>query len=86
MLRFEWDVLRVGDRVQLHDLDKADMALIPGVVSMVQSRKGPNGVGIHVGSAAAGTVLWPARLAVHLDPRDLTEPCWRCEALAGVGA
>jgi hypothetical protein len=85
MLRFDWDVLRVGDGVLLHDADKADLALVSGVVAMVITRKGSNGIGIRVGSTTGDLIMWPARLAVHLDPRDPTEECWRCQALAGRG-
>jgi hypothetical protein len=85
MLRFDWDVLRVRDRVLLHDADKVDVPLVPGVVAMVSTRKGSNGIGIRVGSTTGDLIMWPARLAVHLDPRDPTEECWRCQALAGSG-
>jgi hypothetical protein len=84
MVRFDWDVLRVGDSVLVHDADKADLALVSGV-AMVNSRRGSSGVGIRVGSTTGGVILWPARLAIHLDPRDPTELCWRCQALAGLG-
>jgi hypothetical protein len=86
VLRFDWDALGPGDRVLVHDTGKADMASVAGVVAMINWRKGSNGVGIRVGPTAEGVILWPARLAVHPDPRDPTEPCWRCDALAGVGS
>jgi hypothetical protein len=85
MLRFDWDVLRVGDRVLVHDADNADRAMVSGVVAMVNTRRGSNGVSIRVGSTTGGVIPGRARLAVHLDPRDPTEPCWRCQALAGLG-
>jgi hypothetical protein len=85
MLRFDWDVLRVGDRVLLHDSDQADLALVSGVVAMVDTKKRSNRIGIRIGSTKGKVVIWPSRLAVHLDPRDPTEECWRCDALADRG-
>jgi hypothetical protein len=85
MLRFNWDVLRVGDRVLLHDSDTADLALVSGVVAMVDTKKRSNRIGIRIGSTTGKVIIWPSRLAVHLDPRDPTEECWRCEALAASG-
>jgi hypothetical protein len=85
VVRFDWDALQAGDRVLVHDAGKADMALVAGVVAMVNWRKGSNGVGIRVGPTDERVILWPARLAVHRDPREPTEPCWRCDAPAGVG-
>lgn len=63
------------------------MALIPGVVVMIEAhtaRKGANGVGIRVADeAGTSRILWPSYLAVHLEPLDPTEPCWRCQDLVG---
>lgn len=82
MLRFEWNALRVGDKVLVHDLGSAAMALVSGVVTTFNTLKGSNSVGIRVATTEGGEVIiCPARLAVHLDPCDPTEPCWRCQAL-----
>src|SRR5439155_322896 len=54
-----------------------------GIVTGIDAHKGTNGVGIRVGGNSSATaVLWPSHLAVHGDPRDSTEPCWRCQELA----
>ena len=85
MLRFEWNGLRVGDKVLVHDAGSAELALVSGTVATVNTRKGSNGVAIRVAAAGGGAVVWwPARFAVHLDPRDPTERCWRCEGLTHV--
>ena len=86
MLKFQWNALHVGDRVDVHDPEDASMRLVPGIVTMVQSRSGANDIGIlldaTVGVAGApGTpahVVRPARLAVHLDATDAGRGCWRC--------
>jgi hypothetical protein len=49
---------------------------------MVDTKKRSNGIGIRISSAMGKVTIWPSRLAVHLDPRDPTEECWRCQALA----
>lgn len=90
MLRFEWNALRVGDRVIVHDPSSAEMPLIAGVVAMIDAhlRKGdPNGVAIRVGGDDGPTrVVRPSLVAVHLDPLDVDASCWRCEELAVVAA
>lgn len=86
MLRFEWNALRAGDNVLVHDPTAADMTLVNGVVAMIEAgvaRKGANGVGIRLAAGAEPSrILWPSHLAVHHDPHDPTEPCWRCQDLA----
>jgi hypothetical protein len=85
MLSLDWGVLRVGDRVQLHDVDKADLALVPGIVETVNGRKRSKGIGILVGASPKQVIMWPARMAVHMDPRDPRDQCWRCQALTRWG-
>jgi hypothetical protein len=85
MLKFEWNALRAGHRVVVHDPASADLTLLAGVVVTFDThlaRKGVNGVGIRVTDADGLTrILWPSYLAVHHDPHDPTEPCWRCQEL-----
>ena len=81
MLRFDWNALRTGDDVLVHDPDTFEMALLPGVVAVVNSRRGQNDVGIRVFARGRTDVVWPARLAVHRVPRDPNERCWRCETV-----
>ena len=84
MLNFEWNSLRKGDRVLVHDPGSADLALVAGVVAWVDRRKGANGVGIRVtASGGEAVALWPSSLTVHADPPDPAEPCWRCQTLEG---
>ncbi len=83
MVRLEWNALRVGDKVLVHDPGDSSMRLVPGTVALVQSVSGPNDVGIRMGpEIGRQAVLRPSRLSVHLDPRDPDEECWRCEAVA----
>ncbi len=83
MLRFEWNALRPGDRVQVHDPRTAEMTLTDGIVTGVDTHRRVNGVGIRVGAPHGDAeVLWPSPFVVHLDPRDPTERCWRCEELS----
>ena len=81
MLTFEWNALRAGDHVMVHDDNDPNLTLHEGVVWIVQTRAGaPNDVTMRVD----GT-LWRARRdAVHLLPLD-RRGCWRCRA-AGAGA
>lgn len=83
---FEWNSLRVGDHVLVHDdLDPA-LQLSDGVVTVVETRQRlANDVGIRVGPRGA-SVRRPRRHAVHLAPVDRREDCWRCDATAGAPA
>jgi hypothetical protein len=83
MLVFQWNALRVGDRVLVHDdLDDA-FGLHPGVVGVVRTRRPEvNEIGIRLDDRASG-MLRPRRHAVHLVPNDARFPCWRCDAIAG---
>jgi len=84
VLTFEWNALRTGDHVLVHDPRSADMTLTAGVVANVDTHKGANGVGIRVGANNSETaVLWPSHMAVHHDPGHPTEACWRCDELDG---
>jgi hypothetical protein len=89
MMRFEWNALRLGDNVLMHDPDSIDMLLLPGVVVGVDAhvvRRGANGVGIRVADGGVpGRILWPSSRMVHLDPRDPDDWCWRCEEIATRG-
>jgi hypothetical protein len=87
MLRLEWNALRVGDKVFVHDDSDAELRLVPGVVAIVESAKGSSDIGIRVTPGReAPRVIRPPRLAVHVDPVDPTQPCWRCDAIvAGMG-
>jgi hypothetical protein len=78
MLTFEWNALRVGDRVLVHDDHDPALPLDEGVVVIVERRRGgPRSVGIR--NSATGEVQQPRRHAVHLTPLDAV-PCWRCAA------
>ena len=82
MLRFDWNGLRLGDHVLVHASPGSDMTLSPGSVAIVDSAKGSNGIGVRMTTDGHGGIVWPSRLAVHRDPCDPTEPCWRCQALS----
>lgn len=79
MLKFEWNALRPGDNTLVHDSASADLALTPGVVAHVEVHRGGNGVGIRVGAGASRRILWPSSLAVHRDPPESGQSCWRCQ-------
>ena len=91
MLKFEWNGLRVGDRVVVHDPPFGDeFPLLAGVVAMVETKRfkhGADRVGIRVVTDSGDhRVVWPTFLAVHHEPPDPSEDCWRCAALAEAAA
>ena len=84
MLKFEWNALRVGDAVLVHDSQGREPVASGTVVTVdtPTARRGANGVGIRVGTEGRHRVVWPSFLTVHHDPRDPTDDCWRCAVLA----
>jgi hypothetical protein len=83
VLRLQWNALQVGDKVLVHDDADASLRLQPGIVAMVQTAHGSNDLGVRVtGQSGHVSVVRPSRLSVHLDPRDVTEDCWRCDIIA----
>jgi hypothetical protein len=83
VLSFEWNGLRTGDHVLVHDSRTAEMNLTDGVVTNVDTHRGANRVGVRVAGYSGGTtVLWPSHLVVHRESGKSSEACWRCEELA----
>ena len=82
MHTFEWNALRVGDAVTVHDPGSPELELVPGVVSMFNSSDGSHSVGIRITRADGETlVVCPPRQAVHLPASGLEGSCWRCSTL-----
>jgi hypothetical protein len=78
MLKFQWDALRRGDTVFVHDASDADLGMRAGVVTLVDARPSGHEVGIRLttGSRTA-QVVRPGRFAVHLAAGE-DHNCWRC--------
>lgn len=81
MLPFEWNSLRIGDSVAVHnDVDLAT-PLQPGSVRIVQTRPGTgvNDIAIRLDT---GSMIRPRRGAVHTTPTG-ADQCWRCRMSDG---
>jgi len=84
MLSFQWNALRAGDRVLVHDDLAPGLDTLEGVVTIVQTRRGDtNDVAIRIGTT--GEVVRPRRHAVHMVPLDRRFWCWRCDTTATQG-
>lgn len=82
MTRFDWDGLRPGDRVAVHD-PAAVSESRPGVVVFVTVRpRVPNEVGIRVGTGESVVLTWGPMAAIHHDALQPDETCWRCQEAA----
>jgi hypothetical protein len=81
MLRFQWNALRPGDRVAVHDDRQPTSPLQDGHVVFVQKVRGGSDVAVRVTDVDTGQrrVVRPPRLTVHLVSPDQREPCWRCD-------
>ena len=86
MLTFEWNALRIGDHVVVHDPQHPELPLLAGTVSVIQATRTSrevNGLGIRVATVGGGhRVIWPSYLAAHLESSGPAEDCWQCTALA----
>lgn len=81
MIRLEWNTLRVGHHVLVHDETKPGLPLVPGRVTMVHAASGSNDLAIRIPSTRGKSkVIHPPRLAVHLEDLDPEARCWRCDA------
>jgi hypothetical protein len=81
MLSFQWNSLRTGDRVLVHDDQDPGLALHEGIVELVETgRWYTNDVVIQIDHDVPARVR-PRRHAVHLLPLD-RRSCWRCDAIA----
>lgn len=81
MLRFQWNALRSGDHVLVHDDRAAGFDLNEGVVKLVDTRAGKaNDIAIRLNTG--GELLRPRRHAVHMLPVDRRFACWRCDSIA----
>lgn len=81
MIRRDWNALRVGQHVLVHDETEPGMPLVPGRVTLVESGPGSNDVAIRIASGRGpAKVVRPPRLAVHPEELDPETRCWRCEA------
>jgi hypothetical protein len=86
MQAFQWNALRVGDDVCVHDDDALDLDLHAGAVVLVQTHPHEvNDVGIRlVGDDRV--IVYPRRHAVHLGGGGARPGCWRCQTPSGVAA
>jgi hypothetical protein len=80
MIRREWNALRVGEYVLVHDDDDPTSPLVPGRVTRVDPAAGSNSLTIRLSPPGEpARVVQPRRLVVHLDSGEARERCWRCE-------
>jgi hypothetical protein len=78
MLKFQWNALRRGDTVFVHDPSDADLGLRAGVVTLIDVGQRGHDVGIRLTTGTlTGTVVRPGRFAVHLAAVN-DDDCWRC--------
>jgi hypothetical protein len=78
MLKFQWDALRRGDTVFVHDASDTDLGLRAGIVTLVDVRPSGHDVGIRLATGTpTQSVIRPGRFAVHLAAGD-DHDCWRC--------
>jgi len=78
MLKFQWDGLRRGDTVFVHDASDPNLDLRAGVVTLVDVHRSGHDVAIRlITDTRTGPVVRPGRFAVHLTAGDDDE-CWRC--------
>jgi hypothetical protein len=79
MLSFQWDSLRRGDRVLVHDPTTPHRGLRAGVVVLVDETGPRRDVAVrYTDGADTGLVVRPSRFATHSVPLTDAAECWRC--------
>jgi hypothetical protein len=79
MIRLDWDALRVGHHVLVHDEEAEGLPLALGRVTGIETDGGATAIAIRISPAMGPSrIVRPRRLAVHLDLQNLDERCWRC--------
>jgi len=86
MNRFDWDGLRLGDPVFVHDRTRADGPADRGDVIFVTVRSHRRGNEVGVKLDGDGTVVWPSWNGVHRDAVAAAGECWRCDANSAAAA
>ena len=83
MLRFQWDSLRRGDHILVHDVHTTDLGLRPAIVELVDT-SGPRRdiAARYTDGPDVGRVVRPGRFASHPDPLTGAADCWRCAEAA----
>ena len=77
MLLFQWNSLRVGDPVIVHDDAPLTHPHQEGTVRIVETRFGANDIAVRL---ANGVLVRPRRGAVH-SVETGSRDCWRCHML-----
>jgi len=81
MNRPEWNALRIGQYVLVHDESDPAAPLMPGRVTEIAPSRGFNSVTIRVAPPGErARFVQPQRLAVHPDSGEPIESCRRCES------
>jgi hypothetical protein len=84
VIAFEWNTLRVGDQVVVHE-HSAERYRIPqpGVVAFVTIRRPTNEVGIRIDPSSGTRVLWPTSQEVHAATPAAAAACPYCVLVDG---
>ena len=85
MLLFQWNALRIGDRVLVHNDDDPAAPLAEGTVTILQTGAARQANDLAIRITGGRGVIRPRRHAVHLTAGG-TADCWRCAVYAGLHA
>jgi hypothetical protein len=80
MLLFQWNALRVGDHVTVHDDHNLSGPMHAGSVRIVQTAPGTSGNDVAI-RLDEGRLVRPRRGAVHTTSTG-SRDCWRCHMSA----
>jgi hypothetical protein len=87
MLKLDWQYIRVGTPVLVHEPADPLAPLRSGVVVIAQREAHRTRVGIRLTSTDESSApIWPSANDVHLDPHGADDPCWRCDEAAAAHA
>lgn len=80
VLTFQWNALRVGDHVLVHDDLDPGFVMHEATVKLVQTLgHAANEIALRLDDRPT-EIVYPRRQAVHLTPITRRSECWRCGA------
>lgn len=76
----EWNALREGQSIYVHRPLRSELHAERGTVVTVQMTGAEHAIAVRLDDADGEShVVWPRRLASHLEAVGAAGDCWRCE-------
>ena len=82
MLPVQWNTLRVGDAVFVHESDGTLVSAVVAVVRRPDAEGDANDIAVRIEDLDECAYMWPSSADVHSDPVEVSEACVQCGLIA----